>query len=264
MGETSTLYVVTVFLGDFGGGGDTGGNELGLFLDTQGLPERTRQHVAADLGFAETVFLEDPATGRLHIHTPAKELPLAGHPLVGTSWLLRRGGTGVQVLNPPAGPVPTWAEGDLTWIRAAPESAPEFDTRQMPSPADVDAWAGAEPGADLHIWSWEDEAAGRVRVRVFPSGMGIDEDEATGAAALRLGALLGRPLTIRQGMGSRIEVRPGPDGTVEVGGRCALVETRGYRIPWTTAATVLPDEARGNDGCARGGRDNDGRPPRSR
>ncbi|MFC7744816.1 hypothetical protein ACFQXA_33650 [Nocardiopsis composta] len=61
--------------------------------------------------------------------------------------------------------------------------------------------------------------------------MGIDEDEATGAAAVRLGERLRRPVSIRQGAGSRIEVRPGPDGTVEVGGRAALVETREYRIP---------------------------------
>jgi len=58
--------------------------------------------------------------------------------------------------------------------------------------------------------------------------MGIAEDEATGAAALRLGAELGRPLTLRQGVGSRIDVRPGPDGTIEIGGRVDRVETRDY------------------------------------
>ena len=47
----------------------------------------------------------------------------------------------------------------------------------------------------------------------------IDEDEATGAAAVRMGEMLGRPLEIHQGKGSVIHVRPGPDGTVEIGGR---------------------------------------------
>ncbi|GAB3455833.1 PhzF family phenazine biosynthesis protein [Streptomonospora sediminis] len=226
MSASTTLHVATVFLGD----GDTGGNELGVFLGAPGLPGGDRQRIAADLGFAETVFVEDPATGRLHIHTPAVELPLAGHPLVGTSWLLAAEGNALDTLNPPAGPIPTWADGERVWIRADPELAPVFDTRHLESPAAVDALEGGEKGVDLHVWAWEDEAAGRVRVRVFPDGMGIAEDEATGAAALRLGQLLGRELTIRQGTGSRIDVRPGPAGTVEVGGRCALVDTREYRL----------------------------------
>ncbi|MFC4562526.1 PhzF family phenazine biosynthesis protein [Nocardiopsis mangrovi] len=224
---TTSLDIVTVFLGD----GDTGGNELGVFLDSPGLPSDTRQAIAADLGFSETVFLEDRATGRLHIHTPAIELPLAGHPLVGTSWLLRDRGTPLDTLNPPAGAIPTWTEGESVWIRADPDLAPVFDSRRLADPAAVDAVAGGEPGVDLHVWAWEDEAAGRVRVRVFPDGMGIAEDEATGAAALRLGQKLGRPLTIRQGVGSRIDVRPGRDGTVEVGGRTAHVATRPYSLP---------------------------------
>jgi predicted PhzF superfamily epimerase YddE/YHI9 len=61
-----------------------------------------------------------------------------------------------------------------------------------------------------------------VRTRVFPVDLGIDEDEATGAAAVRLGGLLGRDLEIRQGRGSVIHVRPRPDGLVEIGGRVAL------------------------------------------
>lgn len=230
-----TLRVVTVFLGDFDGGGPTGGNELGVFLGGGELSARTRQAVAADLGFSETVFVEDIASGRLRIHTPGQELPLAGHPLVGTSWLLRRHGAGLDTLLPQAGPVATWAEDGLTWIRADPRLAPEFDSRQLASPADVDALEGGEPGVNLHVWAWEDEAAGRVRVRVFPEGLGVAEDEATGAAALRLGKRLGRPLTIRQGVGSRIDVRPGPEGTVEVGGRCGHVATRDYRVGQATA-----------------------------
>ena len=49
---------------------------------------------------------------------PSLELPLAGHPLVGTSWLLHREGPAPTVLRPPAGDVPTWQDADLTWIRA--------------------------------------------------------------------------------------------------------------------------------------------------
>ena len=83
----------------------------------------------------------------------------------------------------------------------------------------------------LAAWAWEDEAAGRVRARVFPNGIGIDEDEATGAAALQFGALIDRDVVIRQGEGSELHARPGGDGTVAVGGRVALVSEHLGRPP---------------------------------
>ncbi len=216
------LHVLKVFVGPDG----RGGNLLGVFLDA--VPESRRQAIAADLGFSETVFVTDAARGELRIHTPALELPLAGHPLVGTAWLLARQGLPADLLRPPAGDVLTWSAGEHTWIRARPEWAPDFDMRQLASPADVDAHPGAGRGENLQVWAWRDEPASTVRVRVFPVAMGIAEDEATGAAALRLGAALRRPLAIRQGVGSEILVRPGEDGTVAVGGRVELVETRPY------------------------------------
>jgi len=218
------LHVVKVFVGAGGGGG----NPLGVFLDAGNWPARQRQAVAAELGFSETVFVRDAARGELWIHTPAVELPLAGHPLVGTSWLLHREGLDVPVLRPPAGDIPTWTDGADTWISARPEWAPEFDMHQLASPADVDAHPGAGPDEHLQVWAWQDESAGTARVRVFPTRMGIPEDEATGAAAIRLGALLQRPLTIHQGVGSRIVVRPAADGTVAIGGRVEFVEQRRY------------------------------------
>jgi predicted PhzF superfamily epimerase YddE/YHI9 len=104
-----------------------------------------------------------------------------------------------------------------------------FDHIQLESPAEVDALTGPPDGHDLAgAWAWEDEAAGRVRVRVFPVRLGIEEDEATGAHAVRMAALLDRPLTINQGEGSVIVAEPQPDGSVEIGGRTELVETREY------------------------------------
>ncbi len=218
----TTLHTLRVFLGPDGGGG----NPLGVILDGAAVPPDRRQAIAADLGFSETVFVDDAATGALRIFTPAVELPLAGHPLVGTSWLLAHAGTPVGVLRPPAGDVPTWVEGELTWIRAREEWARMYEIRRLESPADVDAFAAPGGDAVLAVWAWEDEAAGRVRARVFPNGIGIEEDEATGAAALQLGALIGREIVIRQGEGSELRSRPGGDGTVAVGGRVALVGER--------------------------------------
>jgi len=212
------LHTLRVFLGPDG----RGGNPLGVFIDGAAIAPGDRQAVAADLGFSETVFVDDRETGELRIFTPTVELPLAGHPLVGTSWLL-----GVDTLRPPAGEVPTWTEGELTWIRARPEWAVRYDLARLPSVADVDAFAVPGGDAMVGVWAWEDEAAGRLRARIFPNGIGIEEDEATGAAAIQFGALLGRDVVIRQGAGSELHARPG-DGTVAVGGRVALVSERSY------------------------------------
>ncbi|HVL97921.1 MAG TPA: PhzF family phenazine biosynthesis protein [Egibacteraceae bacterium] len=220
-----TLSVLRVFVGPDG----AGGNPLGVFLEGAEIPEEDRQAIAADLGFSETVFLDDPATGRLRIYTPAAELPFAGHPLVGTAWLLAEHGTWVDALRPPAGTVATWEDDGRRWIRGRPEWAPEMTLRRYESPAEVDALEAPPAGTDvLHAWAWEDETAGRVRARFFAARLGVPEDEATGAAAVRLGAVLGRPLVIRQGTGSELRTRPGPAGTVEVGGVVEDVETRAY------------------------------------
>jgi predicted PhzF superfamily epimerase YddE/YHI9 len=216
---TTPLHILRVFTGP----GGEAGNPLGVFPEGAAVPRGLRQAVAAELGFSETVFVDDPVTGELQIYTPATELPLAGHPLVGTGWLL-----GIETLRPPAGEVATWREGELTWIRGRPEWSVPYDRAQLAAPADVDAFAVPGGDAMVGVWAWEDEAAGRVRARVFPNGIGIEEDEATGAHALQLGGQLGREIVIRQGKGSELFVRPAADGTVAVGGRVVAVEQRAY------------------------------------
>lgn len=221
----ATLYVVRVFVGP----GGTGGNPLGVFLDGGDIGEDRRQAVAADIGFSETVFVDDPAGGRVRIFTPTTELAFAGHPLVGTAWLLEQDGAWVDSLRPPAGRVATWEDDGRRWIRGRADWAPPMTLHRYPSPDAVDALEGPPDGVGLlDAWAWEDEDLGTVRCRVFAPGVGIVEDEATGAAALRLTAELGRPLVIRQGRGSELRTRPGPEETVEVGGRVELLETRTY------------------------------------
>ncbi len=203
------------------------GNLLGVVLDGASVPAAERQRLATHLGFAETVFVDDPAGGRIRIFTPAAELPFAGHPTVGTGWLLRQEGHETSVLRPPAGEVGVSHAGDLTWIRAHPDWAPDITIRREASPAAVDQLQGSEPGVDfLYAWAWEDEAAGQVRSRAFPQGLGIAEDEATGSAAVVLTSMLGRALTIRQGRGSVLLGRPAADGMAEVGGRVRLDHVR--------------------------------------
>jgi predicted PhzF superfamily epimerase YddE/YHI9 len=224
------LHVLRVFLGPDGGGG----NPLGVFLDGSSVPRDRRQAVAADLGLSETVFVDAvaPPVAEVAIFTPAIEMRFAGHPTVGTSWLLRRSGRPVDVLRVPAGDVRTWHDGDLTWIRARPEWAPDLRFVELATAGEVEALRPPPPGdPGYYAWAWLDAGIGVIRSRFFANAFGIPEDEATGAAAVRLGARHGIPLTIRQGRASELHVRPGPDGMVEVGGRVAMTDVRRYRDP---------------------------------
>ena len=218
------LTVLKVFVGPDG----RGGNPLGIVLDGAAVPgAERRQALAARLGFSETVFVDDAASGAIRIFTPGAELAFAGHPTVGTGWLLRRLGLGGDVLRPPAGDVVTWQDGDLGWIRADPAWIHPIDRVQYPTVGEVDALVAPDGGAESrYCWAWIDEPAGVLRARYFPTAFGIREDEATGAAAVMMGGLLGRPLEIRQGLASQLLVRPGPAGRVEVGGRVEPVEDR--------------------------------------
>lgn len=209
------IDVLRVFCGPDG----RHGNALGVVREGSALPdEAARQALAKELGFSETVFVDDPERGAVDIYTPGLRLPFAGHPLVGTAWLLD-----IDVLELAVGEVFARQDGEFTWITARPEWAPPRTLRQYASAAEVDALDVPEPGEWVYAWGWQDEAAGRVRARAFPGrGDGIDEDEATGAAALLLTAGLGRALNITQGRGSQLLTAPGPDGTIELGGRVSL------------------------------------------
>ena len=221
------LHVLRVFVAPDG----NVGNPLGVFLDGPAIPEQQRQAVASDLGYSETVFVDDAARGVLRIFTPAVELPFAGHPVVGTAWLLEQRGAGGSLLRPPVGEVPAWVEDGMTWIRGRPDWMPGLEMLQLDPAGAVEALDGPQPGyADVYCWAWEDEPAGRVRSLFFVAGLGITEDPATGAAAVALGAQVRRPITIRQGQGSILHARPGPDGTGEAGGLVVLDEVREYAL----------------------------------
>ncbi|MEO8511724.1 MAG: PhzF family phenazine biosynthesis protein [Chloroflexota bacterium] len=219
----SDLHVLRVFTDANG----AYGNPLGVVLDGSSVEPDARQALARRLGFSETVFVDDASTGTVCIFTPGRELPFAGHPLVGTGWLLASQGADLAALHPPAGEVATWSEGELRWIRGRADWVHDMHVVQLDSPAAIEALVAA-PGdeSNTYVWAWDDESSGAVRSRYFAGTLGIVEDEATGAAAVVLTTRLGRPLEIRQGRGSRLSARPGPDGTAEVGGRVVLDEVR--------------------------------------
>ncbi len=90
------------------------GNPLAVVLESEGLDTAAMQAIAGEFNLSETVFVLPPKQpghrARLRIFTPARELPFAGHPTVGTAVLLGRLDGGVQtramVLGEDVGPVP--------------------------------------------------------------------------------------------------------------------------------------------------------------
>jgi len=100
-----------------------GGNPLAVFLDARGLDDALMQRIAREMNLSETVFLFPPlrsdCAAALRIFTPAREVPFAGHPTVGTAWVLAAHGMAPKgasgfVLEERIGPVPVELEGDAT------------------------------------------------------------------------------------------------------------------------------------------------------
>jgi predicted PhzF superfamily epimerase YddE/YHI9 len=220
----ATLHVLRVFCDEE----DEHGNPLGVFLDGSEVPGGRRQEVAHELGFSETVFVDDTETATCRIFTPGLELPFAGHPMVGTAWLLKREEHPSYVLRPPTGDIEVRYGGELTFVAARAEWSPPWKLIQLPEAAEVASLLEPAPEDGLlpFYWAWADEAAGRARARCFSLEDGIGEDEATGSAAIMLAAELGRELTIHQGEGSLLHARPLGEGRAEVGGRVVLDEVR--------------------------------------
>jgi predicted PhzF superfamily epimerase YddE/YHI9 len=218
------LHLLRVFCADDG----SNGNPLGIFGEGAEVPPERRQAVAADLGLSETVFVDDPDRGEVRIFTPQVEVDFAGHPAVGTAWLL----DGVDALRTQAGEVAVTREEQAVFVAARPAWGPPWEFAQLGTPGEVEALDGAPGGHDLTTaWAWIDEQAGTIRARAFPVRIGIPEDEATGSAATKLCAQLGRAIDIRQGRGSRIRARPAADGFVEIGGLSVIDEVRDYTLP---------------------------------
>jgi trans-2,3-dihydro-3-hydroxyanthranilate isomerase len=90
------------------------GNQLAVVLDAAGIPDDVMQRIAREMNFSETTFVMAPAkpghAARVRIFTPGTELPFAGHPTVGTAWVLATqglvpGGALEFVLEEGVGPV---------------------------------------------------------------------------------------------------------------------------------------------------------------
>ena len=208
------------------------GNQVAVFTDARDIPEERLQPLAREINYSETVFVY-PAAGdghaRIRIFTPNNELPFAGHPILGTAFVLAQPlqleeihletGRGlVPVRLDRDGPrvafgwmrqpEPTWEPFERTEelcriLGTTPTDLPLELYRQGPGHVLVEL-GSAEEVAGLTpdfgaLARFMDEGAAvfardgdRWKLRVFVPAYGIAEDPATGSAAGPLALHLAR------------------------------------------------------------------------
>jgi trans-2,3-dihydro-3-hydroxyanthranilate isomerase len=237
------------------------GNPVAVFDDGGGLDGEVMQRVARELNLSETVFLVEPdgeaeVDATVRIFTPGVELPFAGHPVLGTAFLVgERNGGSIVRLKTGAGVVPValTREGDAIVYGEMEQPIPSIEPyaraeellqalRVSGSELPIDAYTNGPQ----HVYvALPDDAAvaavrpdiaalgelpigvscfamvgeRRVKTRMFGPGVGVAEDPATGSAAGPLALHLSRHGRI--GFGEEIEIRQG----VEIG-RPSLLRAR--------------------------------------
>jgi trans-2,3-dihydro-3-hydroxyanthranilate isomerase len=236
------------------------GNQVAVFEDAEGLSAELMQRVARELNLSETVFVL-PATGDDHdahirIFTPVVELPFAGHPVLGTAFILgERLGLETVRLRTANGVVPVALErrdgavafGEMaqphpTWtpFERADELLAALGVTRSELPVEV-----YDNGPRFVMVTLDSEAAlvalrpdlnalggfgqvgasctyvadGYVKTRMFGPALGVAEDPATGSAAGSLIVHLARHG--RVGYGERVEIRQGAEA-----GRPSLLYAR--------------------------------------
>jgi trans-2,3-dihydro-3-hydroxyanthranilate isomerase len=200
------------------------GNPVAVFLDADGLPVETMQRTARELNLSETVFLlpgHGEAQARVRIFTPSVELPFAGHPVLGSAFVVgTSSGRDTVTLRTGAGLVPvalTRAGDEIEFgemaqpIPVAEPFAAEAELFAALGVAGSEVPVGAWRNGPLHLYVQLADAAavdavapdlralawavpggvscyavtgpGRVHSRMFAPGLGVPEDPATGSAA---------------------------------------------------------------------------------
>lgn len=227
------------------------GNQLAVFTDAREIPEERLQPLAREINFSETVFVYPAAEdghARIRIFTPNGELPFAGHPILGTAFVLAQPMQLEEIrLETGSGLVPVRLDRDgpqvvFGWMRQPEPTWEPFERveelcrilgassthlpvelyRQGPGHVLVELASADEVAAlapDLGVLArFMDEGAAvfaqdgdRWKMRVFVPAFGVPEDPATGSAAGPVALHLARHGRI--GFGDEIEIRQG----VEIG-----------------------------------------------
>lgn len=204
------------------------GNPLAVVLCEAHPPKAQMQALAAEFGLSETVFAARGARPSLRIFTPGTEIPMAGHPLVGSAWVLRdEGWTGDDAtLTTPGGEVLVTADADGAFMTPPPPRhlgdvgagevavalggvadgrAPIWSAGLSQVMLEVDDPRSLVPDHEAIRTlgmrdGWDGVSAFRIErsdrgeavaeVRHFAAPIGIAEDPVTGSAAGALGAAL--------------------------------------------------------------------------
>jgi trans-2,3-dihydro-3-hydroxyanthranilate isomerase len=225
------------------------GNALAIFIDGSGLSAAQMQRAARELNLSETVFLlpaEGEADARIRIFTPTTELPFAGHPVLGTAFLvgerreasLVRLETGVGVIRIHLAregeeivygemeqPIPAAERFErvdelLSILGVRRSGLPVEGYRNGPLHVYVEldseaATAALQPNVaelasigaiGVNCFAGADE---RFKTRMFAPGLGVPEDPATGSAAGPLAVHLARHGRIDYGQ--QVEIRQGAE-----------------------------------------------------
>ena len=224
------------------------GNQLAVFTDGRDVEDELMQKLAKEMNFSETVFVLPPENGghaRIRIFTPATELPFAGHPVLGSAYVLAGPmQLGEIKLETGAGVVPIALEREgarisFGWMRQPiPEHEPFAQTDEVEQLLGIHSGLPVElyhqgPGfAYFELGSKEALAAlvpdfgalGRItdygiscfagsgtdwKTRMFAPTSGVPEDPATGSAAGPLAMHLARHGRIA--FGDEIEISQGAE-----------------------------------------------------
>jgi trans-2,3-dihydro-3-hydroxyanthranilate isomerase len=120
-----------------------GGNPLAVVRNAEGLSDSQMQAIAREFNYSETVFLlpaSDPGrAARVRIFTPGREVPFAGHPTVGTAFVLAScepslAGADQIILEARVGPVRVDVERDAQGVKLCRFTAPRLPQMGPPPP----------------------------------------------------------------------------------------------------------------------------------
>jgi predicted PhzF superfamily epimerase YddE/YHI9 len=189
---------------------------------TRAINPKERQAIAARLGFDETIFINDLATGNVSFFDTTKEVPFAGTAALAAAWFVnKQSDKPVENLICGNKSILTWREDGLTWIATKFDTMPSWNVVQYDSPELINAITSSEAKVLEHTlaWAWEDESKGLIRARTLASDWDIPEVEANGSGSMMLAASLGQSLRIQHGKGSVILAKPCPDSMVAIGGK---------------------------------------------
>jgi trans-2,3-dihydro-3-hydroxyanthranilate isomerase len=241
---TSSYFVVDVFTDV-----PLEGNQLAVFPAADGLASEQMQRLAREMNFSETLFVlapEDDGDARVRIFTPRRELPFAGHPVLGCAFVVGAAlDRGVVRLETGLGEIPvelTREDGRIVFGRMqqkVPDWRPYEHERELLAALGVErSGLPVESYANgpLHVYvELENEqavaalepnfaalpkspivaancfagAGRRWKTRMFAPGGGVFEDPATGSAAGPLAIHLARHGRIA--FGDEIEIHQGAE-----------------------------------------------------